>query len=381
MRSVVRLRSTSRLIVVALVVLVGGVLVLRPATQAPQSAQAAPLAPPFSLPLLSGGTGTLALRALRGHPVVLNFFQSNCGPCLDEMPLLAQTSRTYRRQGVVVLGIASLGDAASAARGLARADHLPFPVVWDEHQAVAWQYQVSATPSTMFIDAQGRWRGQYEGQLDASLIRNGLAQAGAIACSTCAAVEPPGEGVAGTTTVPASALRVTKIFSAPYRPAAPFALPDQQGRLITPASLRGKVVALTFISAACVEQCPLVGQTLGQARRLLGRAASRLSIVAISVAPEQDSAATTRRFAREAGWLGADWHYLTAPRATLQRVWNAYWVPVYAPPPIFKTTGAGLVHQTGLYLIDPRGRLRAYDDVPFLAADVAASVRALLGEQ
>jgi hypothetical protein len=36
------------------------------------------------------------------------------------------------------------------------------------------------------------------------------------------------------------------------------------------------------------------------------------------------------------------------------------------------------VHQTGLYLIDPRGRLRAYDDVPFLAADVAASVRALL---
>jgi hypothetical protein len=53
-------------------------------------------------------------------------------------------------------------------------------------------------------------------------------------------------------------------------------------------------------------------------------------------------------------------------------------VPVYAPPPIFKATGAGLVHQAGLYLIDPRGGLRAYDDVPFLASDVAASVHALL---
>lgn len=51
---------------------------------------------------------------------------------------------------------------------------------------------------------------------------------------------------------------------------------------------------------------------------------------------------------------------------------------VQAPPPIFKETGADLVHQAGLYLIDPRGRLRAYDDVPFLASDVASSIRALL---
>jgi cytochrome oxidase Cu insertion factor (SCO1/SenC/PrrC family) len=335
----VRLRTTSRLIVVVLVVLVGSILVLRPAGQSPRTAVAAPLAPPFTLPLLSGGRGALSLRALRGHPVLLNFFQSNCGSCLDEMPQLARAARAYRRQGVVVVGVASLGDAAGAARDLARADRLPFPVAWDAHQAVAWQYQISGTPSTMFIDAQGRWRGQYEGQLDADLIRDGLAQAGAIACSTCAAVEPPGVGVVATTTAPAAALRVTRIFSPPFQAAAPFDLPDQRGHVISPVSQRGKVIALTFISAACIEQCPLVGQTLGQVRRLLGRDASRLSIVAISVAPEQDSAATTLHFAQKAGWLGADWHYLTASRATLRRVWNAYWVPVYAPPPIFKTTG------------------------------------------
>ena len=377
-RAKARSVARSRLFAAAVVTAVIGVLLLRPAGGVPQSASAAPQAPSFTLPALSGQRGAISLRALRGHPVLLNFFQSNCGPCLDEMPVLAQTVRLYRRQGLVVVGIASLGDDPAAVQRLAHADRLPFPVAWDGHQAVAWQYEVAATPATMFIDAQGRWRGQYRGQLDAGVVRAGLAQAGVVACASCAPVEPPGEGVLAPNALPSPTLRVTHIFPAPLRAAAPFALRDQRGRLVTPASLRGEVVALTFLSAVCTEQCPLVGQTLGQARRLLGREADRLSIVAISVAPEQDSPRATQRFAREAGWIGADWHYLSAPRPVLQRVWSAYWVPVYAPPPIFKATGAGLIHQAGLYLIDPQGRLRAYDDVPFLPADIAGSVRALL---
>src|SRR5437588_6681449 len=103
-------------------------------------AQGAPPAPSFHLPLLSGGHGALSLRALRGHPVLLNFFQSDCAPCLDEMPMLARIARAYKTRGLVVVGISSLGDAASAAQSLARADHLPFPVVSDAHQSVAWQY-------------------------------------------------------------------------------------------------------------------------------------------------------------------------------------------------------------------------------------------------
>jgi protein SCO1/2 len=177
---------------------------------------------------------------------------------------------------------------------------------------------------------------------------------------------------------PSGGLRATTVLGAPLHPAPPFALRDQQGRTITPASFRGKVIALTFLSAVCIEQCPLVGQTLGAARRLLGPDAGRLAIVAVSVAPEQDSATATRRFASEAGWNGADWHYLSGPRATLARIWNAYGVYVEAPPPIFKTTGASLVHQAGLFLIDPQGRLRAYDEAPFLPSDVAASAHTLL---
>jgi protein SCO1/2 len=137
------------------------------------------------------------------------------------------------------------------------------------------------------------------------------------------------------------------------------------------------VVALTFISALCKEQCPLVGKALTLVRKQLGRDAAKLSIVAISVDPELDTPQATRRFAADSGWPGADWHYLTAARATLAPVWRAYGVDVEAPPPIFKQ-GQSIVHQAQVFLIDPRGRLRAYYDVPFLPARLVTTIRALL---
>jgi protein SCO1 len=317
----------------------------------------------------------MALHSLRGHPVLLNFLNSQCPDCLDELPTLRQTARTYRAQGVIVLGVATGGDTVASARALASAAHLPYPVVVDEHQDVAWRYNVGGWPISFFLDAQGRVRGQYAGPLDAQAVRDGLAQAGAIHCTRCGRVDQPTLGASGASGS-GTTLSADTLFSPP-RPAAFFALRDQQGRVIMPSTLRGKVVALTFISAECKEQCPMVGQTLSLVRRDLGRDAARLAIVAISVDPEQDSPQATRAFAAASGWHGAEWHYLSAPRAVLQRVWAAYYIDVPPPPPIFKP-GQSILHQAQLFLIDPRGRLRAYYHVPFLASRVAASVRALL---
>jgi Cytochrome C biogenesis protein transmembrane region/SCO1/SenC len=129
-----------------------------------------------------------------------------------------------------------------------------------------------------------------------------------------------------------------------------------------------------FVSAVCTEECPLVGKGLSQTYHDLGQAARRLAIVAISVAPEIDTPQAIRHFAALAGWQGTDWHYLSAPRAVLAPIWKAYGVYVGPPP----KPGQDPDHYAGLYLIDPRGKLRAYYDVPFLAPRVAASTRALL---
>lgn len=364
-------------VVALLVVVVGLGLALRPQQSAPS--QSAPLAPDFTLPVaMNGGLraasgATMDLRALRGHPVLLNFFNTTCGPCLDEMATLRKTAQSYRARGVIVLGVATFGDTVATARRLAATAHLPYPILVD-NQVSAWQYDVSGLPTSFFLDAQGHAVGQQIGPLTASVIRDGLAQAGAISCAGCAHVEPL--GMIGSDTGSPRALDADIVYPKPS--AAPaFALRDQQGRLITPASLRGQVVALTFISARCIQQCPLIGKTLSLVRAQLGRDAARMTIVAISVDPEQDAPAYTRQFAAESGWGGTNWHYLTAPRSVLTHIWGAYGMDVPAPAPIFKP-GQTIVHQAGLFLIDPRGRVRAYDTVPLLVSRVAASIRALL---
>jgi cytochrome oxidase Cu insertion factor (SCO1/SenC/PrrC family) len=314
----------------------------------------------------------MTLADLRGRPVILNFTNSQCGPCLDELPALQWAATTFKGQGVRVVSVATSADTLAGAGRLAAAVHLPYPVLFD-NQAVSWQYDVAELPTTIFLDANGRLRGQQVGPLDKQTVRDGLAQAGAITCGSCSPVESLGPLAAGGS---GRDLAADFVFNPPER-APYFALTDQNGKTVTPASLRGKVVLMTFLSSVCREQCPLIGVTVRLVRRQLGLDASRLSVVVVSVDPEQDSAANTRAFAQEAGWQGTDWHYLTAPRKVLAPIWSAYGIYVPEPSPIFKP-GQSIVHQAGIYLLDPTGSKRGYFNVPVMASRVASAARALM---
>lgn len=354
---------------VPLLALVAGLtLALTPA----QTVQGAP-APDFALPLATGAAGLphgvvvhrgmLSLRDLRGHPVLINFFNTQCAPCRTEAPGLRREALRYRAQGVVVLGVATDGDTADTVRQYAAYHHLEYPIVVDNReQTTTWAYQVAGWPTSIFVDAQGHMRAETSLPIDAEVMRDGLTQAGALDCRSC-----------GTLDLPAPQARVVA-----FNRAAPgFTLRDQTGRPISLQALRGKVVALTFISALCLEQCPVVGRTLAEVHRSLGPDGHRFVIVAVSVDPEVDLPAATAAFAAKSGWHGLEWHYLTGPRPALSRVWNVYYEAVPAPSPIFRP-GVQIVHDAGLYLIDPHGAWRDHYQAPFASNDVTVAVRALL---
>lgn len=154
-------RARHRVVLLAAVALVVGglaLLTVRAGRQASITAALArgltPEAPPFVLPRLDRD-GTLALTALRGQVVVLNFWASWCVPCRDEAPLLEATWQRYRDRGVVVVGV-NVQDLVPAAQRFLRETRVTYPVVRDRDSRVYRAYGLTGVPETFFIDRQGR---------------------------------------------------------------------------------------------------------------------------------------------------------------------------------------------------------------------------------
>ena len=109
--------------------------------------------PPFSLP--SPGGKPVALDALRGKPVYLNFFASWCGPCNAEAPSIGKLRAQYAKRGLQVLGIDEL-DASGQAQAFQKKYANPYGLVAiDEDGAVGKKYGAIAMPVHVFIDRRG----------------------------------------------------------------------------------------------------------------------------------------------------------------------------------------------------------------------------------
>jgi peroxiredoxin len=122
-------------------------------------------APDFSLTDLRGRT--VSLDSYRGKVVVLNFWTKTCGPCLEEMPDLAELTKILRdRPDVVVLAVSvdeGPDDVRPTLQTVLREDP-PFTVLLDpESKVVAGKYGTRLFPETWFIDKRGVIRARFDG--------------------------------------------------------------------------------------------------------------------------------------------------------------------------------------------------------------------------
>jgi cytochrome c biogenesis protein CcmG/thiol:disulfide interchange protein DsbE len=128
----------------------------------------------FTLTTFDGGP--VALEALRGKVIVVNFWASWCNPaCYDEAPALERAWRTYRDRGVVVVGV-DMQDTAEAAREFIRRFELTFPNAPDHGGKVAVEYGVYGVPETFFVDRAGTIRAKHVGAVTDEMIRGALEQ-------------------------------------------------------------------------------------------------------------------------------------------------------------------------------------------------------------
>lgn len=115
-----------------------------------------------SIPLVDGKT--LAITALRGKVVVLNFWSPDCPPCIRELPDLERLYQTYRMQGLVVVGIATPGSSRSKSLASAAMAHVTYPLAVDQSGTLTRAVGgIMVTPTQVIIDREGRVIDKYQG--------------------------------------------------------------------------------------------------------------------------------------------------------------------------------------------------------------------------
>jgi len=138
---------------VATLVGLAGCSLQQPLQQANQSqATVGKPAPDFAGTDLDGKP--VKLSDYRGHPLLLNFWASWCGPGRAEQPGITSALAHYAPQGLLVLGI-TVRDNLEAAKIFRDEFKMPYRSLFDQAARLGYAYQVDAPPSSIFIDGSG----------------------------------------------------------------------------------------------------------------------------------------------------------------------------------------------------------------------------------
>jgi len=124
-------------------------------------------APDLTLPVAANGEigSQMRLADLKGHPVLLDFWASWCGPCAIEAPVIDRVARRYGKRGLVVMGV-NVDDGAEVIKAYASQKGLSYPMVIDVGKQASKMYQVDKLPSLVVIDRQGNVLAFLTGMID-----------------------------------------------------------------------------------------------------------------------------------------------------------------------------------------------------------------------
>ena len=178
-------RRINTFIVLGVLALLAGIfgwLVLLPSpSQQPVAGVAIGIAAPdFTLPIYGGGGigGSIALHALRGHPVILNFWSESCLPCRSEVPYLERIFTQFGAKGQFSLLGINQADPEDDISRFGADFAITYPLLFDKGGETNIAYAVTAIPTTYFIDSSGIVRSVIVQPLTPQTMRRGLSSIG-----------------------------------------------------------------------------------------------------------------------------------------------------------------------------------------------------------
>jgi thiol-disulfide isomerase/thioredoxin len=113
-------------------------------------------APAFTLADLNGKK--VSLSDFQGHPLIINFWGTYCGPCKFEMPWLEEFSHTYASTGLKIIGITY--DSEVGVPTITKDIHqlgVTYPILLSDDKAEKdYLNNIPVLPVSFFIDRTGK---------------------------------------------------------------------------------------------------------------------------------------------------------------------------------------------------------------------------------
>lgn len=109
--------------------------------------------PDFTLNSFSGKK--VSLSSLKGNVILLDFWETWCGPCVKSMPAVEELFKQYSNKGLMVIGIMSEEKSLESARLLVKNKGLTFTELVGNN-AVEKMYDVTGVPKFILIDEEGQ---------------------------------------------------------------------------------------------------------------------------------------------------------------------------------------------------------------------------------
>jgi thiol-disulfide isomerase/thioredoxin len=113
---------------------------------------------------------SLSSQSLAGRVVLIDFWASWCGPCVESLPAMALLADELRGKPFTLLSLnVENGEDAKVARFVSD-HHLPFPVYIDDAR-LQERFTIQVLPTLVLVDARGTVRSIYMGGRNKDALR------------------------------------------------------------------------------------------------------------------------------------------------------------------------------------------------------------------